>query len=128
MIAACKGEGVPWGGDFCNTEWAHKATCRNLERPTEDVDSDVVPVVTFNNETDGVAWTSSAQQYYDRVILKRYDQGTLVRHDLGVMGGVNWILMANLAASWVIVFFALVKVTTEVHTLHGGVAIFCFTG
>ncbi|OQV19159.1 Sodium- and chloride-dependent glycine transporter 2 [Hypsibius exemplaris] len=52
---------------------------------------------------------SAAQQYFDRVVLNKYEKGTMNRFSLSNMGGVNGALLGCLAGSWLIVFLSLVK-------------------
>ncbi|XP_055338461.1 sodium- and chloride-dependent glycine transporter 2-like [Paramacrobiotus metropolitanus] len=112
LIAACQGQPVPWSGDFCTTDWAHRDTCLVLKE-AEKLNASEIEVVTFDtNEAHDFKRYSSAQQYFDRVILMRYDQGGDESTKYGLkstMGSVNWILTANLAGCWVLVFLSLVK-------------------
>ena len=69
-------------------------------------------ILIFTNETySDDKKVSSAQQYYDRVILMKFDKQGDEKYDLSHMGAINWILLLNLGASWVIIFFALMKVS-----------------
>ncbi|GAV06178.1 hypothetical protein RvY_16205 [Ramazzottius varieornatus] len=113
LISAFKGEDVPWGDHFCHNEWAHYETCVpvNYVNQTDiSVMSPYVPVLEFFNGTEiKEKKYSVSQQYYDRVILQKYKKGDTKSYGLGDMGDVNWILLANLAGSWVVIFFTLVK-------------------
>ena len=118
LISAFQGQEVPWGDHFCNNEWAHYDTCVPVNYVNQ---SDItgmsphIPVVEFTNETDSIEKkVSVSQQYYDRVILQRYEKASTKSYGLGEMGNINWILFANLAGSWVVIFFTLVKVRSIV--------------
>jgi hypothetical protein len=120
LIAAFKGEEVPWAGHFCDSEWAHKATCISVQKPSGNISTEIPVLGFFGNDTvDEVVRVSSAQQYYDRVIIMKYDKNGTERYNLAKIGGVNWILLANLAGSWLLVFCALVKVRHDGSNVYG---------
>ncbi|OQV19160.1 Sodium- and chloride-dependent glycine transporter 2 [Hypsibius exemplaris] len=113
LIAAFKGEDVPWA-NFCQSEWAHTPSCitpKNLGRQDGSELATVIPTVIFTNmSTDSnLRRESGAQQYFDRAVLMKYDQGQTYKYNLNNMGSVNLPLLACVAGSWLIVFISLVK-------------------
>ncbi|OQV23103.1 Sodium- and chloride-dependent glycine transporter 2 [Hypsibius exemplaris] len=109
LFAACLGDPVPWAGQFCDSEWAHKPSCISVHIPSNEIEQGY-PLLIFTNETlDATPKVTSAQQYYDRVILMKFDKGGDTKYDLSSMGRINWLLMLNFLLSWVIMFFTLVK-------------------
>ncbi|XP_055346051.1 sodium- and chloride-dependent glycine transporter 2-like [Paramacrobiotus metropolitanus] len=112
LAAACQGRPVPWSGDFCTSPWANEDSCIVLQKAPE-INATDIPVVSFDtNEARSFKRFSSAQQYFDRVILMRYEQGGNESTKFGLktsMGGINWFLTANLAGVSLLVFLSLVK-------------------
>ncbi|XP_055329331.1 sodium- and chloride-dependent glycine transporter 1-like isoform X2 [Paramacrobiotus metropolitanus] len=116
LIAACKGEPVPWA-TFCDNEWAHKPTCihpgkgENAAEHALTITGYHIPVVMFTNLTSAMSskMVSSSQQYFDRYVLMKYDKATNSAHSLSNLGAINTEMLGCLAATWVIVFLSLVK-------------------
>lgn len=115
IIAACSNRAVPWA-DFCDNEWSHKPSCivplSSVVDRTEELNLPVVEFVRAESASSGrIPISSASQQYFDRVVLMRYDKGGVISHSINNMGTVNWELLGCLAGTWVVIFLSLVKVS-----------------
>ncbi|XP_055329333.1 sodium- and chloride-dependent glycine transporter 2-like [Paramacrobiotus metropolitanus] len=115
LISAFRNEAVPWI-HFCKSDWAHKETCvppgsvAGGEQWIHDFDNPNVlhPIIPFPVEKN-LKYSSASQQYFDRYVLVKYDQGSPDPHGLENLGSISLELLGCLALSWIIVFFSLVK-------------------
>lgn len=106
FIAVFTGQPVPWGDQFCDSEWALADTCVR----TEDSSAAGQTQVLESKTCPGVNASSSAEQYLERFVQWRYHQDDPCdRLGIAEMGEVNWELYACLAAAWLVVALCLSK-------------------
>ncbi|GAU98844.1 hypothetical protein RvY_09933 [Ramazzottius varieornatus] len=109
LVAACQGKAVPWE-NFCENDWAYNKTCFSTSTYVERPNYTFVPVVNFdNNETESERKVSSAQQYYDRFVMMKYEKASPNIFTITNLGDVNLLMLASLAGCWLVIYVSLVK-------------------